>query len=72
MYKVFIVDDEPFIIEGLYDVVDWSKHDIEVVGHAQNGRQALEKMAVIPVDILITDISMPIMTGLELIEARAN
>ncbi|GAB6929667.1 response regulator transcription factor [Paenibacillus sp. JCM 10914] len=68
MYKVFIVDDEPFIIEGLYDVVDWSKHDIEVVGHAQNGRQALEKMAVIPVDILITDISMPIMTGLELIE----
>ncbi|MGG3311588.1 response regulator transcription factor [Paenibacillus sp. FSL W8-0187] len=68
MYKVFIVDDEPFIIEGLVDVVDWSKYGIEVVGHAENGRQALEKMAVIPVDILITDISMPVMTGLELIE----
>ena len=48
--------------------MDWSKYGIEVVGHAENGRQALEKMAVVPVDILITDISMPVMTGLELIE----
>ncbi|EHB65202.1 MULTISPECIES: response regulator transcription factor [Paenibacillus] len=68
MYKVFIVDDEPFIIEGLYDVVDWSKYGIEIVGHAENGRQALDKMMIIPVDILITDISMPVMTGLQLIE----
>ncbi|MEK3731070.1 response regulator transcription factor [Paenibacillus sp. FSL M8-0334] len=68
MYKVFIVDDEPFIIEGLYDVVDWAKYGMEIVGHAENGRQALERMSVVPVDILVTDISMPVMTGLELIE----
>ncbi|MFC7681606.1 response regulator [Paenibacillus sp. GCM10028914] len=68
MYKVFIVDDEPFIIEGLYDAVDWSRFGMEIVGSAENGRQALEKMQHLPVDILITDISMPVMTGLTLIE----
>lgn len=71
MYKVFIVDDEPFIIEGLYDVVDWPAFGLEIVGHAENGKQALDKLQNLPVDILITDISMPIMTGLTLIaEAR--
>lgn len=71
MYKVFLVDDEPFIIEGLYDAVDWPRFGIEIVGSAENGQQALEKMKDVPVDILITDISMPVMTGLKLIaEAR--
>ncbi|MGM1050021.1 MAG: response regulator [Bacillota bacterium] len=71
MYKVFVVDDEPFIIEGLYDAVDWPRFDIEIVGNAENGKLALEKLKDLPVDILITDISMPVMTGLELIaEAR--
>lgn len=67
MHKVFLVDDEPFIIEGLYDAIDWSRFGIEIVGCAENGQQALDKMQHLPVDILITDISMPIMTGLELI-----
>ncbi|MBO2944910.1 response regulator transcription factor [Paenibacillus sp. F411] len=72
MYKVFIVDDEPFIIEGLYDAVDWQGFNLEIVGHAGNGRQALEKLKEVPADLLITDISMPVMTGLQLIaEARA-
>ncbi|MDR0267884.1 response regulator transcription factor [Paenibacillus sp.] len=71
MYKVFIVDDEPFIIEGLYDILDWSSLGLEIVGHAENGQQALDALASIPVDLLITDISMPIMNGLSLIaEAR--
>ncbi len=71
MYKIFIVDDEPFIIEGLYDILDWSSLGLEIVGHAENGRQALDSLASTPVDVLITDISMPIMNGLTLIsEAR--
>ncbi|MCJ8013047.1 response regulator transcription factor [Paenibacillus sp. KQZ6P-2] len=71
MYKVFIVDDEPFIIEGLYDILDWSSFGLEIVGHAENGRQALDALASTPVDLLITDISMPVMNGLNLIaEAR--
>lgn len=67
MFKVFIVDDEPFIIEGLYDIVDWAKLGMEIVGHAENGAIALEAMKVTPADILITDISMPVMSGLDLI-----
>lgn len=71
MYKVFIVDDEPFIIEGLYDILDWSDFGLEIVGHGENGRQALDALASRPVDVLITDISMPVMGGLSLIsEAR--
>ncbi|WP_408892738.1 response regulator [Paenibacillus taichungensis] len=71
MYKVFIVDDEPFIIEGLYDILDWSSFDMEIVSHAGNGQAALNALSAQPVDILITDISMPFMNGLDLIrEAR--
>lgn len=67
MYKVFIVDDEPFIIEGLYDIVDWPQFGLEIVGHAGNGQQALDALGSTPVDVLITDISMPVMDGLTLI-----
>lgn len=67
MYKVFIVDDEPFIIEGLFDIVDWAAMGMEIVGSAENGQDALDLIKVTPVDILITDISMPIMDGLTLI-----
>lgn len=69
MYKVFIVDDEPFIIEGLYDILDWSSFDMEIVSHAGNGQAALNALSAQPVDILITDISMPFMNGLDLIRA---
>lgn len=67
MYKVFIVDDEPFIVEGLYDIVDWALFGLEIVGHAENGQQALEALQATPADVLITDISMPVMNGLSLI-----
>lgn len=67
MYKVLLVDDEPFITEGLSDAVDWSAFGLEIVGCAEDGEEALERLRELPVDLLITDISMPIMTGLELI-----
>jgi two-component system response regulator YesN len=72
MYKVFLTDDEPFILEGLRDALDWSSYELEIVGTAENGLKALERMKECRADILITDISMPAMNGLELIrEARA-
>ena len=67
MFKVFLVDDEPFIIEGLYDLVKWPDYGMEIVGHALNGAAALEAMKGLDLDILITDISMPVMGGLSLI-----
>lgn len=68
MHRVVIVDDEPFIIEGLYYIIDWSSLGLEIVGHASNGRAALELLAERGADILVTDISMPVMGGLELID----
>ncbi|WMT41420.1 response regulator transcription factor [Paenibacillus sp. D2_2] len=67
MFKVFLVDDEPFIIEGLYDIVDWAELGMEIVGQAGNGLEAFEALKHIPADILVTDISMPKMNGLDLI-----
>jgi two-component system response regulator YesN len=69
MYRVMIVDDEPFILDGLSEAVDWSAYGLDLVGRAENGRQALDKLREIPVDLLITDITMPIMNGLELIRS---
>lgn len=66
MYNVWIVDDEPFILEGLCSIVDWQSLGLIVAGQAENGVDALERIGDSHVDILITDISMPEMNGLEL------
>jgi two-component system response regulator YesN len=69
MMRVFLVDDEPFILEGLGSIIDWKKYNLEVVGGALNGVEALEAIKKCGgIDILITDITMPKMSGLVLIE----
>lgn len=68
MRKLFIVDDEPFILEGLSSVIDWEEYGIEISGIASNGLDAFEALMQSGVDILITDIRMPEMNGLELIK----
>ncbi|BBH22728.1 DNA-binding response regulator [Paenibacillus baekrokdamisoli] len=67
MYSVFIVDDEPFILEGLPHVIRWEEYGLVITGQASDGLEALEMLRTTPVDILITDITMPRMNGLELI-----
>ena len=62
------VDDEPLIAQGLATIVDWQEYDLHVSGSANDGLQALEKLKEEPVDLLITDIMMPRMNGLELIK----
>ncbi|WP_127489654.1 response regulator transcription factor [Paenibacillus ehimensis] len=69
MYRVFLVDDEPFIMEGLAYLIDWERHGLQIVGKAGDGAEALEALAGEPIDILITDIQMPRMNGLELIRS---
>ncbi|CAH8719788.1 response regulator transcription factor [Paenibacillus thiaminolyticus] len=68
MYRVFLVDDEPFIIEGLQTILEWNDYGLSVAGTAENGEDAWEKLQQQPVDLIITDIMMPRMTGLQLIE----
>ena len=60
-----IVDDEAVIRSGIANVVDWGVLDIEVVGEAANGRDALNRSLLLRPDIVITDIKMPIIGGLE-------
>ncbi len=68
MKKVLIVDDEFLVRLGLKTTIDWTAHGYMIVGEASNGREAFDMFDETNPDILITDIKMPIMDGLELIK----
>lgn len=68
MYKVYLLDDEPFIIEGLKYIVDWQDYGFQIAGCSNNGEDGLKEILSMDIDLVITDIMMPKMTGLELIE----
>ncbi|MBY0754711.1 response regulator transcription factor [Clostridium sardiniense] len=68
MYKVMLVDDEKLITQGLLNLIEWENLNLEVVNTAQNGEEALEKFKENPVNIVVTDINMPKMSGLDLIK----
>ena len=63
-----LVDDEIFITEGLMSIIDWKALGLEVVQSAENGEEAIRKFKDNPVDIIVTDINMPVKTGLELVQ----
>ena len=67
MIKTFIVDDDIAMLKGLRQIIPWEKYGFEIVGQGVNGEDALTQIKVIKPDLLITDISMPVMDGLELI-----
>ena len=68
MYRILLVDDEPLILAGIASMMKWEDYNCTVVGKATNGNQALEKMKEIQPDIVITDIKMPAMNGLDFME----
>ncbi|BBI31580.1 response regulator transcription factor [Cohnella abietis] len=65
MYKLIIVDDETEVREGLENL-DWTALGIQLVGSFRHGLEALEYMIQVPIDIVLSDIRMPFMDGLEL------
>lgn len=67
MKKVLIVDDEPIIREGLPHIIDWQYYGFEIVGAAQNGIEGIKLIQEYQPDLVITDIRMPEMDGLEMI-----
>lgn len=71
MYKVLIVDDELFVRKGLIGLMDWSSLHLEICGEAENGEQALSLIQQLTPDLVIVDIRMPVLDGLELIR-RVN
>lgn len=68
MYKLLIVDDEPLVQVGIKSMLNCDKHNIEVCGIAGNGQAALDIIKQTMPDIVITDIKMPVMSGLDLIK----
>ena len=68
MLKVLLVDDEPFILQGLQVLIDWEKEGFEIVSTAANGADAIEYVRDHKVDLIITDINMPVVSGLDLLK----
>ncbi|MGN1367547.1 MAG: response regulator, partial [Aristaeellaceae bacterium] len=66
--RVLVADDEYWIRESLRTVIDWDALGLELAPMACDGEDALEKMAEQPADIVITDINMPYLSGVELME----
>lgn len=67
MYRIILIDDEPLILAGIASLIAWEEHDCCIVGKATNGHAAIDLILEAKPDIVITDIRMPVMDGLELI-----
>lgn len=72
MIKILIVDDELLVRIGLKSTLDWEKYGFTLVGEAKNAKEAEELFHKFSPDILLTDISMPGINGLELISQLKN
>lgn len=68
MIRVMIVDDEPIIAQGLNILLDWKEECCEIVKTVENGKEALEYLRENPVDLILLDVQMPEMTGLEFLK----
>lgn len=66
MYKVLIIDDEYLVRVGLKDTIDWASFGAEIVGEATNGKQGFQLALQLQPDLIITDVKMPVMNGVEL------
>lgn len=68
MYKVLIADDEQAVRIGMRNFIDWNENGFELVGEAKDGLVALELVEQTEPDIVITDLKMPELDGVELIK----
>ena len=66
MLKVVIADDEPFVREGLKSLIDGEKIGVRLVGDFENGKDLIGNLPVLLPDIVITDIQMPTISGLQI------
>lgn len=66
MFNLLIADDEPLVQAGIKSMLNWGNYDINIIGTAMNGGVAYEMIKEYSPEIVITDIKMPVMSGLEL------
>ncbi len=67
MYRITLLDDEEFILDGLQHIIDWNEYGFEVVASFLKPRRAIDYLSQNQVDLLITDIKMPELTGVEVL-----
>ncbi|OAS17913.1 response regulator [Paenibacillus oryzisoli] len=72
MLRVMFVDDEPYMLEGLRLMMDWNKLGFEICGEAADGEDALVVMASTLPHLVLTDVRMPVIDGLELIKQASS
>lgn len=73
MKRIALVEDEELILQGLRYIIDWDALDMQVIHMAHDGQEALALLDKEPVDIIVTDVEMPQMNGIELIrQVRAR
>ncbi len=65
LYRIMVVDDEAEVRQGIARKIDWKALGFEIVADAENGRDALEKAEYLDLDVVLTDIKMPFMDGLQ-------
>jgi YesN/AraC family two-component response regulator len=67
LLKVMLVDDEEIVREGLRNCMNWQTNGFEITASVENGLHALNYLEKHPVDLVVTDVRMPVMDGLELL-----
>lgn len=67
VYRVMIVDDEPIVRDAITSLIPWPKHHIEIVKTAAHAVEALDYLQNHDVDLMLVDIRLPVIDGLELI-----
>lgn len=68
MLKVHIIEDEPYIRMELMEIIEWESYGFTIVGESKNGKEALKSLEKNSVDLIITDIEMPHMNGVEFLK----
>lgn len=69
LIHVMVVDDEAIVRNDIREMIDWNAHGYELAAEAENGRDAMEKVSRESIEIIIADIEMPVMNGLDLAAA---
>lgn len=69
MIRVLIIDDEYIMRQGLKYMINWEQESFEIVGEASNGKDALELIDELKPHIVISDIVMPLLDGVDFTEA---
>lgn len=68
MYKLLIIDDEPIVREGIKYLISWEDYGLQIIGEGLDGKDGLKKIIETNPDLVLVDIKMPGLSGIELIK----